>query len=158
MTSISDLTGALSPDGSVLATTDPAHNLRLLDVQTLKWISPDPGVDSGENLTYAPDGSQFASVQSGQISLWDGHTGEYRASLPLPAALASDVSIAYLPNCSGLLIAAKDGRTWTADTRTGTWIERACNIAGRNLTAHEWTQFFPNRPYHATCPQWPAAG
>ena len=77
------------------------------------------------------------------------------ANSPLPAD-AEDVSIAYLADSSGLVIAAADGRTWTADTRTGTWTERACTIAGRNLTQGEWTQFFPSRPYHATCPRWPA--
>ena len=51
---------------------------------------------------------------------------------------------------------ALDGRTWTVDTRTDTWVQRACKTAGRNLTRGEWKQFFPNRPYQVTCRQWPA--
>jgi WD40 repeat protein len=146
-----------SPDGSVLATADASGNMRLLDARSLTWVSPDSGAAWGYDRDYAPDGSQIAAVRADRISLWDGDTGAYVASLPLPAD-ARLVSIAYLEDSSGLVIAAADGRTWTADTRTGTWIERACSIAGRNLTAHEWTQFFPSRPYHATCPQWPSAG
>jgi hypothetical protein len=42
------------------------------------------------------------------------------------------------------------------DTRTNKWVDRACATAGRNLSVEEWEQFFPNKPYEATCPQWPA--
>lgn len=77
------------------------------------------------------------------------------ASLPLPAD-SDAISIAYLEDSSGLVIAASNGRTWTADTRTGTWTDRACRIAGRNLTRAEWDRFFPTRPYEITCRQWPA--
>ena len=131
--------------------------MRLLDARSLTWVSPDSGAAWGYDRDYAPDGSQIASVRADRISLWDGHTGAYVASLPLPAD-ARLVSIVYLEDSSGLVIAAADGRTWTADTRTDSWTDRACGIAGRNLTKAEWTQFFPSRPYHATCPQWPSAG
>jgi WD40 repeat protein len=150
----------LSPDGSLLATSDAEHRMRLLDVESLEWIGSDARTDTladaGGWVAFTPDGSQFAALQLNGIGLWDGHTGEYQGSLPFPA-FATGASIQYLPNSSALLIAARDGRTWTADTRTDTWAKRACTIAGRNLTQAEWTRFFPSRPYHATCPQWPSA-
>jgi WD40 repeat protein len=149
----------LSPDGSLLATSDAEGRMRLLDVETLEWIGSearaDTLADAGGWVAFAPDGSQFAALQTDRIGLWDGHTGDYQGGLPIPA-LATGASIRYLPNSSGLLIAARDGRTWTADTRTDTWAQRACTIASRNLTQTEWTRFFPSRPYHATCPNWPA--
>jgi DNA-binding SARP family transcriptional activator/WD40 repeat protein len=148
-----------SPDGTLLATADAEGRMRLLDLETLEWIGSDARADTladaGGWVAFAPDGSQFAALQLNGIGLWDGHTGEYQGSLPLPA-LATGASIRYLPGSSGLIIAARDGRTWTADTRTDTWAKRACTIAGRNLTRAEWTRFFPSRPYHAACPQWPA--
>ena len=146
-----------SPDGSVVATADATGDLRLLDGASLTWVSQDSGAAWGYDRDYAPDGSQIAAVRADRISLWDGHTGAYVAGLPLPAD-AGPVSIAYLADSSGLVVAAPDGRTWTADTRTDTWTGRACSIAGRNLTKAEWTQYFPTRPYHATCPDWPSAG
>ena len=156
-----DAPNDLSPDGSLLATSDAEYRMRLLDVENLEWIGSDARTDTladaGGWVAFAPDGSQFAALQSNGIGLWDGHTGDYRGSLPIPA-LATGASIRYLPDSSGLLIAARDGRTWTADTRTRTWTERACALAGRNLSQDEWTRFFPSRPYEATCPQWPAAG
>jgi DNA-binding SARP family transcriptional activator/WD40 repeat protein len=154
-----DAPNDLSPDGSLLATSDIEHRMRLLDVENLEWIGSDVRTDTladaGGWVAFAPDGSQFAALQLNGIGLWDGHTGDYQGSLPIPA-LATGASIRYLPDSSGLLIAARDGRTWTADTRTDTWVERACTIAGRNLTQAQWTKFFPSRPYHATCRQWPA--
>jgi WD40 repeat protein len=149
------LNGVFSPDGSVLATAAAGGNMRLLDAESLHWVSPDSGAPWGFDRDFAPDGSQIAAVRPGRISLWDGHTGAYVASLPLPADSGS-VSIAYLEDGSGLLIAASNGRTWLADTRTATWTDAACRAAGRNLTHGEWAQYFPSRPYDVTCPQWPA--
>ena len=150
------LNGVFSPDGAVMATAGSTGTMRLLDAESLTWVSPDSGAEWGLDRDYAPDGSQIAAVLSDRISLWDGHTGSYVASLPLPAN-AGSVSIAYREDSSGLVIATSSGGTWTADTRTSTWVDRACTIAGRNLTRGEWGQFFPSRPYHATCPQWPSA-
>lgn len=42
---------------------------------------------------------------------------------------------------------------WTVDPAA--WTRLACTIAGRNLTAAEWRQYLPDRPYRATCPGWP---
>jgi len=147
---------ALSPTTGFLAVADEQRNVRLLDLETLEWIGSDARVP-GEHLSYAPDGSQFAAIQADRIRIWDGRTGEYQVSIGLPADLTADPSISYLPDSSGLLVAARDGRTWTVGTRTSTWIARACRIAGRNLTQGEWKEFFPGAPYRVTCPQWPAA-
>jgi hypothetical protein len=32
------------------------------------------------------------------------------------------------------------------------WQERACQIAGRNLTTEEWQQYLGDREYRETCP------
>jgi DNA-binding SARP family transcriptional activator/WD40 repeat protein len=159
LTDPDDASNDLSPDGSLLATSDAEHRMRLLDVEDLGWIGSDARsdtlADAGGWVAFAPDGHQLAALQLDGIGLWDGHTGAYQGRLPIPE-LATGASIRYLPGSAGLLIAARDGRTWTADTRTDTWAERACAVAGRNLTEAEWTDFFPSRPFHSTCPQWPA--
>ena len=149
-----DQMGALSPTRSFMAASDVHHNVRLLDLETLEWIGSDAQTP-GDYLGFAPDGSQFAAIQADRIRVWDGRTGDYQVSLALPADLATDPSISYLPDSSGLLVTANDGRTWTVNTRTSTWVARACRIAGRNLTQAEWQQFFPGSPYRVTCPHWP---
>ena len=60
-----------------------------------------------------------------------------------------------------------DGRTLAAaygqgqivlwDINPDAWEQRACNLAGRNLTRDEWHQYLGTRPYHKTCGQWSAA-
>jgi WD40 repeat protein len=149
------LGGAVSPDGSLLALHLPQGGMRLLDTDTLEWVGEQSPIEVGENISFAPGGDQLASVTAGWIRLWDGRTGVYQAGIPLPEPTA-DADVSYLPDGSGLLVSTLDGRTWTVDTRTTAWVERACRIAGRNLTQSEWKQFFPNRPYEVTCPQWPA--
>jgi len=43
---------------------------------------------------------------------------------------------------------------WDLDPTS--WIQKACQIAGRNFTQTEWAQYFPDEAYRITCPQWPA--
>ena len=147
--------GAMSPDGSLLVARHPQGGLRLLDTDNFEWVGEASPIEDGGNVSFAPDGTQFASVVTGWIRLWDGRTGAHQAGIPLPDA-ATDATVAYLPDGGGLLVSALDGRTWTVDTRLTAWAERACRIAGRNLTQEEWQQFFPNRRYEVTCRQWPA--
>jgi WD40 repeat protein/DNA-binding SARP family transcriptional activator len=150
-----DQQGVVSPDGHRMLTVNRADHVQLLDLDTLTYLGDDTGNRYPTGLAYSPDGSQVASVHAESIRLWDGRTGRYLASLPLPSA-SSDYSLAYLPDSSGLLLAGTDGRTWTADTRTRGWVDKACAIVGRNLTAAEWQRFFPTRDYEVTCPAWPA--
>ena len=147
--------GALSPDGTLMAARHPKGVVRLLDTDTLEWVGEESPVGWGGDISYAPDGSQFASVVAHWIRIWDGRTGAYQAGIPLPDA-ATGASVAYLPGGDSLLVSALDGRTWTVDTHLTAWMERACRISGRNLTQKEWKQYFPNRPYEVTCPRWPA--
>ena len=145
----------MSPDGTRMVVTGPGVRVRLLDVETQAFMDADAGWQWGDPA-FAPDGSQYAVAEEGRIRLWDGRTGEYQASLPLPSRIGA-FSIVYRPDSTGLVIASTDGRTWTADTRVNQWDDRACAIAGRNLSLAEWEQFFPDAPYERTCPQWPPA-
>ena len=150
-----DPDGLVSPDGTRMVVNGPGRRVRLLDVDKQEYVGTDSKTPWGSSPTFAPDGSQFALVQAERIRLWDGRTGEYQASLPLPSRTAT-FSIVYRPDSTGLVIASTDGRTWTVDTRTNKWVDRACATAARNLSVEEWQQFFPAKPYESTCPQWPA--
>ena len=116
--------GALSPDGSSLAARHPEGGVRLLDTDTFEWVGEASPIDDVGNVSFAPDGSQFASVVTGWVRLWDGRTGAYQAGVPLPD-VASDATVAYLPDGGGLLVSAPDGTTWTVDTRLTAWVERS---------------------------------
>ena len=151
--STDDVEGLMSPDGTRMMVTGIGVQVRLLDVETHRFIdSPDSGFQWGA-AAFAPDGSQYAVAEEGRIRLWDGQTGKYQASLPMPDRLET-YEITYRPDSKSLVIASTDGSTWTADTLIDRWDDRACAVAGRNLSIGEWRQFFPNAPYEATCPQW----
>ncbi len=151
-----DVQGVTSPDGTRMVVTGPGVRVRLLDVEKKAYVDTDTGLQWGDPA-FAPDGSQYAVAEEGRIRLWNGRTGKYQASLPLPSR-AGTYSITYRPDSKALVIASTDGRTWTADTRIDQWDDRACAIAGRNLAREEWEEYFPNLPYERTCPQWPPAG
>jgi hypothetical protein len=142
----------LSPDGRRIAAVNPADQLQLIDVDTWEWFGP--AFEWNGPFLFSPDGGEVAHLEGDRLTLLDAGTGERRASISLPNVVP-EASMAYLPDGSGLLIAGLDGRTWTVDTRTGAWLERACHVAGRNLTREEWSEFFPSRPYEPTCRQWP---
>jgi WD40 repeat protein len=103
----------------------------------------------------SPDGTQFATQDADRIALFDGTTGVRLGTIPLPS-LTPGARLTYLPDSSGLLVTGIDGRTWTVGTRPDSWVDRACAIAGRNLSHAEWQEYFPNRAYQVSCPQWPA--
>ena len=151
--STDDVEGLMSPDGTRMMVTGPGVQVRLLDVEKQKYIDSDSGFQWGAPA-FAPDGSQYAVAEDGRIRLWDGRTGDYQASLPLPGRVGT-YSITYQPDSSRLVIASTDGSTWVAETRVDQWDDRACAVAARNLSRAEWKRFFPNAPYEATCPQWP---
>jgi WD40 repeat protein len=145
---------ALSPDGRHLMGLDTDRRVRLMNLTTGTWLPPATRADWASDFTfvYSPDGTQVASSGPDRIRLWDGRTGQYQASMPLPEG-APDVSIAFLPDSDGLLVTTVEGSSWTIPTRTSAWSDRACAIAGRNLTQAEWDQHFPGRAYRAQCPQ-----
>jgi hypothetical protein len=149
------LLGAVSPDGGTIVVRHPDGVLRVLRTDDLGWVDASAPPGWGGNVDHTSDGSQFASVAAGQLRISDGRTGDLLARVPLPSG-AGDAAVAYRPGGTELLVSAIDGRTWTIDTRLSTWTDRACEIAGRNLTKAEWRLWFPDRPYAVSCPGWPA--
>jgi len=130
--------------------------VQLIDATTWeRFGAAAPRVERPGTFDLSPDGTQFAAQTADGIALFDGTTGARQGSIPLPSR-TPEARLTYLPDSSGLLIAGLDGRTWTVDTSPGSWVNRACSIAGRNLTREEWTEYFPNRAYQVTCAQWPA--
>ena len=61
-------------------------------------------------------------------------------------------AVEFQPDGHTLLVAGRDGAVHTLDTRLESWIDRACAVAGRNLTEDEWAEAIGDRPYHETCP------
>ncbi len=148
----------ISPDGSLALAVNldaDAAEVQLVDTTTWKRVGEAaPWNERLGNFALSPDGTQFAAVDDGTITIVDATTGERQATIPLPVP-AAEVQIIYLPDSAHLLVAGSEGKTWTVGTRWQSWVTRACTIAGRNLTREEWQEYYPQRSYEATCPEWP---
>ena len=143
----------LSPDATRLAAVNAGGQLQLIDVDTWTWFGTTTQWGDDEFL-FSPDGGQLALLEDDRLTLADGRTGRLQARLPLPGQVP-DARMAYLPDGSGIIVTGVDGRIWTVDARPSAWLERACRIAGRNLSRQEWREYFPSRPYEVTCPESP---
>lgn len=146
-----------NPTDTILASGGRDGLIILWDLKTFSQIgAPLAGHASYVNiLAFSPDGSMLASGSSDlHIILWDvqlqqriggilaGHTSAIRA-------------LAF--NHAGSVLASGDnhGNIFQWYLSPGLLTEKLCAKIGRNFTRAEWRQYFPNEPYHATCPQWP---
>ncbi len=147
---------AFSPDGGTLATGDQAGTVRLWNVADRTPIGgPLTRRDAGiESVVFTPDGEALAtSDDRGDILLWDlARRAQLGDSLG-----GDDAMIATLAPAAGTALAsvAFDGTVtlWDellASTDYEEWRERLCATAGRNLTAAEWRDLIPDRPYPAS--------
>jgi WD40 repeat protein len=107
-------------------------------------------------LAFAPGGNILASgSRDGRVGLWDGRTGALLGKI-LPGGPQTETMVEFRPDGHTVQIASEDGALYTWDTRLQLSVERACAVAGRNLTQDEWRDAFGDRPYRPTCPEYPA--
>ena len=161
---------AFSPDGTLLATGGAGDFVTLWDVTDptrpveLEHL---PQQNSILSLAFSPDGTTLAAGDgNSNVVLWDVKTRR-----ELGGALVGRVgqspatdTIAFLPDGNYLLSSGRGNAivAWSAVlwSRDRTQLHDAvCRIAGRNLTASEWAQLFPEtklaRHRHKTCSQYP---
>ena len=124
------ITGAaFDSAGSFLATTSLFGGTRLWD--------PETGLGYGDQLT----GS----------ARW---LGPRAPSIDLPFL---GLRTAFSPDGKLLAVAAAEtlGMLWEVDPAV--WRERACSVAGRNLSREEWKLYLPaGTSYRPTCSEWPS--
>ncbi|HEY5875596.1 MAG TPA: NACHT and WD repeat domain-containing protein, partial [Ilumatobacteraceae bacterium] len=144
----------VSPDGTRLAIGASSGEVGVINLASGAWARPPIDTHGGwvQRVAYAPDGASFASSGSdGQVTLSDGKTGEQVATL-VPGGPNVWAAVEFQPDGHTLLVAGSDGAVRTVDPRLESWIDRACAVAGRNLTEDEWAETIGDRPYHETCP------
>lgn len=88
--------------------------------------------------------------------LWDVVT-EQPIGEPLIGSPGSALSLSFSPDSKLLYSGYKDGSLLSWDIDFQAWLKSACDLAGRNMTADEWEQFFrfQDLPYQKTCDQFP---
>jgi WD40 repeat protein len=148
--------GQLSADGTQVIVPTEAGSVYLIDASSGELIG-EPFLASGTQFqiaAIAANGTMMiAQGRDGKLRLWD--VASRRAIGPAMGGHFEFVtSLDLLSESSAVSGGAVDGTTitWTLDPVA--WAERACEIAGRNLTLGEWATYVGGE-YQRTCEQWP---
>ena len=146
---------AVSPDGERMVIGGADGTVGLVAVGSGEWIRApaDPGHPQYvTSSAFSADGQQIVTSSfDGTVRLWDGRTGAARTALD-PTPKEDPAFAVFTPDAGSVLIATPDGSVARWDLGAATWIDRACVLAGRNLTEPEWTELIGDRPYRTVCP------
>ncbi len=151
---------AFSPDGQQLVILDSGGGLLVHDLESgkaralaVETISP-ASIYSINALEFTDDG-RYVVVAGQGFNIVDAATGELIGDQFPSNNLEFGTAIA--DGGRGAVTATSDHfLVWNLTPEE--WPDIACRAAGRNMTPEEWDQFWPDAPYHATCPEWETAG
>lgn len=106
---------------------------------------------SVSNAALVRGGTQMVVGQrDGTFQLWDVETGELAGVLHDGDANTLGTPT-YDPDTDSVWISVP-GRAIRVPLDPAVWVERACDVAGRELTAEEWAEFVPgDRPQSPVC-------
>lgn len=154
--SISNL--VFSPDGKWMLVEDSDNKIHLWDTSRFGQDSLilTSAEDNINYVTFSPDGRWLAAEYgSAHIYLWD------MLKLNKQPILFYGKLQFFSPDSHSLISIRDDGsgygkyvQIWDIDITSS--VQKVCSVVGRNFTQIEWKQYFPDEPYHVTCPQWPA--
>jgi WD40 repeat protein len=154
---------AFNADGTLLASANGNSTISVWKLnaagepEQLPQISAHAGPVTG--VAISPDGKTLASGGEDQdIILWDitdPASPLQRVVLKGHTSAVLNGTMFFLPDGKTLISASKEEVIfWDLDPQS--WIEKACNLAGRNFTPSEWGQFVGRSlPYEETCPGLP---
>ena len=144
---------AFSPDGSSLASGSKDKTIILTDVASgeQKERFPSRHSNSVISLAFSENGQMLASGSLDQtLILWDAATFQ-PIGQALLGANGSVTSLSFTSDSKMLVSGSDAGSITLWDVDIQSWEQRACKLAGRDLTSDEWQQFFPGRAQHEIC-------
>jgi WD40 repeat protein len=143
---------AFAPDGTIATGTagGTVELWRPTSNQPARFLAAAIPITS---IAFDPTGQRFVttSAQDGTVKLWLASTLQPEGS-PLATEQDASSTAAFEPNGGNLLVVDDHGNAFTWPTSLAAWQQRACAIAGRNLTRQEWARFVPGQSYARVCP------
>jgi WD40 repeat protein len=144
---------AFSPERSLLVVGLFDGSVRFFSTDGWKRVGSPFEAHAGPVMStvFSPDGRVLATAGSdGTVALWDVET---RRPIGTPVTVAPDtmVTAAFSPDGSHVFAVSTNGEGISLDASPESWKRRACGVAGRDLTAREWDDALPERPYQAVC-------
>jgi WD40 repeat protein len=105
------------------------------------------------DISFDPSGDTFVTSggSDGFPKLWTTSTLQQLGS-DLPGDPGAWVNQAYTPDGRDIIVVSQTGRGWIWPATLGQWEQRACQVAGRNLTQEEWSRYVTGKPYSTICP------
>jgi len=146
---------AFSPDGKMLVSGGYDQNIILWDVASQLPIGrPLAGhTDSVNAVAFSPNGKTIASGSNDlTIILWDVSTGQ-RISQIATGQNSGIISLSFSSDGRSLASSNYGQEFMLWDLDPNSWIEKTCQRVSHNFTPAEWSKYFPNEEYRATCPQ-----
>jgi WD40 repeat protein len=158
-----------SGDGKFVAVGFGDGRILIIDVATHAPVAALVGHDGVliDNVVFSADNQMLAATTEDGVVLWDVGTQQRIGVLDSPSGrgvtgpIAEGSGIAYdaafSPDSKTLVTTWGDNSIITWNLDVAAWTQRACDVAGRNLTHEEWRQNLGDQPYRKTCSQWPPA-
>lgn len=109
------------------------------------------------SLAFSADGKYLASGSgnaSANLILWDVQTSQ-PVGEPFRPGSSDILSLAFSEDNQTLFSGTNDGELLGWEVGAAAWIERACRLAGRNLTQDEWNLFLHGQVYRPSCSGFP---
>ena len=145
---------AFAPTGDVLAAGTLAGTVELWNPVTAKRIAQPLLADSAAiaDIAFDRSGQRFATtgLQDATVKIWFTSSLEQEGPR-LAADPDATAATAFQPGGQDLLVVDDHGGAFTWPMSLTSWEQRACSLAGRNLTRAEWAQFVAGPPYATVC-------
>ena len=145
---------AFSPDGSLLFVGQYDGTGRLFSTETWKQVGRPLRAHTGRITfpEFTPDGRTLITASAdGSVILWDV-ARQKQIGAPIEVEANSFISAVLSPDGGRLFAVSAEDDGVSFNMSPAAWKRHACLVAGRDISAAEWKQALPDRPFQSACP------